>query len=31
VFDTPEQFGAYILAQRANGKKLIEESGFQPR
>jgi tripartite-type tricarboxylate transporter receptor subunit TctC len=31
VFDTPEQFGAYILTQRANGKKLIEESGFQPR
>ena len=31
VFDTPEQFGAYILVQRANGKKLIEESGFQPR
>jgi tripartite-type tricarboxylate transporter receptor subunit TctC len=31
VFDTPEQFGAYILSQRANGKKLIEESGFQAR
>ena len=31
VFDTPEQFGKYILTQRANGKKLIEDSGFQPR
>ena len=31
VFDTPEQFNAYIKAQRANGKKMIEESGFQPR
>ena len=31
VFDTPEQFGEYLKAQRAAGKKLIEESGFQPR
>jgi tripartite-type tricarboxylate transporter receptor subunit TctC len=31
VFDTPEQFGAYLTVQRAAGKKLIEESGFQPR
>lgn len=31
VFDTPEQFGAYINVQRANGRKLIQESGFQPR
>jgi len=31
VFDTPEQFNAYIKTQRANGKKMIEESGFQPR
>jgi tripartite-type tricarboxylate transporter receptor subunit TctC len=31
VFDTPEQFGAYIKLQRANGRKLIQESGFQPR
>jgi len=31
VFDTPDQFGEYLKAQRAAGKKLIEESGFQPR
>jgi tripartite-type tricarboxylate transporter receptor subunit TctC len=31
VFDTPEQFGAYIKVQRANGRKLIQESGFPPR
>ena len=31
VFDTPEQFGEYLEAQRITGKKLIEESGFQPR
>jgi len=31
VFDTPEQFGEYLKVQRANGKKLIQESGFQPR
>lgn len=31
VFDTPEQFGEYLKAQRITGKKLIEESGFQPR
>ena len=28
VFDTPEQFNAYIKAQRANGKKIIEEVRF---
>ena len=31
VFDTPEHFGAYLKVQRANGKRLIQESGFQPR
>lgn len=31
VFDTPEQFGAYIKVQRENGRKLVRESGFQPR
>lgn len=31
VFDTPEQFGAYLVQQRTNGEKLIRESGFQPR
>ncbi len=31
VFDTPEQFGAYIKSQRANGKRMIQDSGFQPR
>src|SRR6476469_377022 len=31
VFDTPEQFGEYLKTQRAAGKKLIEDSGFQPR
>jgi tripartite-type tricarboxylate transporter receptor subunit TctC len=31
VFDTPDQFGEYLKAQRAAGKKLIEESSFQPR
>ena len=31
VFDTPEHFGVYLKAQRAAGKKMIEESGFQPR
>src|SRR5260221_993997 len=31
VFDTPGQFGAYLTAQRVAGKKMIEESGFQPR
>jgi tripartite-type tricarboxylate transporter receptor subunit TctC len=31
VFDTPQQFGAYIKAQRENGRKLVRESGFQPR
>src|SRR4051812_10533931 len=31
VFDTPEQFGEYLKAQRAAGKKMVEESGYQPR
>jgi tripartite-type tricarboxylate transporter receptor subunit TctC len=31
VFDTPGHFGEYLKAQRAAGKKMIEESGFQPR
>jgi tripartite-type tricarboxylate transporter receptor subunit TctC len=31
IFDTSEQFGNYIKAQRTNSEKLIRESGFQPR
>jgi tripartite-type tricarboxylate transporter receptor subunit TctC len=31
VFDTPLEFARYLILQRANGRKLIEESGFQPR
>jgi tripartite-type tricarboxylate transporter receptor subunit TctC len=31
VFDTPAHFTAYLKRQRENGRKLIEESGFQPR
>jgi len=31
VFDTPEHFAQYLKEQRANGEKLIRESGFQPR
>ncbi len=31
VFDTPGEFGAYLAAQRAAGKKMIEDAGFQPR
>jgi tripartite-type tricarboxylate transporter receptor subunit TctC len=31
IFDTPEHLGEYLKAQRANGEKLIRESGFQPR
>jgi tripartite-type tricarboxylate transporter receptor subunit TctC len=31
VFDTPEHFGRYLAAQRANSAKLIRESGFQQR
>ena len=31
VFDTPEQFGAYIRAQRASAAKSIKDAGFQPR
>lgn len=31
IFDTPEQFGAYIKEQRTKSEKLIRESGFQPR
>jgi len=31
IFDRPEEFGRYLTIQRANGRKLIEESRFQPR
>jgi len=31
VFDSPEQFAEYLKIQRENGRKLIQESGFQPR
>jgi tripartite-type tricarboxylate transporter receptor subunit TctC len=31
VFDTPEHFGEYLRVQRENGRKLIQESGYQPR
>ena len=31
VFDTPEHFAEYLKEQRSNGRKLIQESGFQPR
>ena len=31
VFDTPEHLAQYLRQQRANGAKLIRESGFQPR
>ena len=31
VFDTPEHLAAYLKEQRANGAKLIRDSGFQPR
>ena len=31
VFDTTEHFAAYLKDQRDNGRKLISESGFQPR
>jgi tripartite-type tricarboxylate transporter receptor subunit TctC len=31
IFDTPEHLGEYLKAQRANGEKLIRDSGFQPR
>jgi len=31
VFDTPEHLASYLKEQRANGEKLIRESGFQPR
>jgi tripartite-type tricarboxylate transporter receptor subunit TctC len=31
VFDTPEQFGAYIRQQRTSSEKMIRESGYQPR
>jgi tripartite-type tricarboxylate transporter receptor subunit TctC len=30
VFDTPEHLAAYLKEQRANGARLIKESGFQP-
>ena len=31
VFDTTEHFAAYLKVQRDNGRKLIQESGYQPR
>jgi tripartite-type tricarboxylate transporter receptor subunit TctC len=31
VFDTPGHFADYLKVQRDNGRKLIQESGFQPR
>ena len=31
VFDSTEHFAEYLKAQRENGRKLIRESGFQPR
>jgi tripartite-type tricarboxylate transporter receptor subunit TctC len=31
VFDTPTEFAQYIKLQRENGRKLIADSGFQPR
>jgi tripartite-type tricarboxylate transporter receptor subunit TctC len=31
VFDTPEQFGQYLKAQRASSERLIRESGFELR
>jgi tripartite-type tricarboxylate transporter receptor subunit TctC len=31
VFDTPEHLAQYLEEQRANGARLIRESGFQPR
>lgn len=31
VFDTPEHLAQYLEQQRANGRKLIQESGFEPR
>jgi tripartite-type tricarboxylate transporter receptor subunit TctC len=31
VFDTPEHFADYLKLQRENGRRLISESGFQPR
>src|SRR5258707_12613586 len=31
VFDTPGHFAEYLKVQRDNGRKLIQESGFQPR
>jgi hypothetical protein len=31
VFDAPEHLARYLAQQRANGAKLIRESGFKPR
>jgi tripartite-type tricarboxylate transporter receptor subunit TctC len=31
VFDTPQQFGNYLREQRESGKRMIQESGFEPR
>src|SRR5262245_65087117 len=31
IFDTPEQFARYLVEQRTNSARLIQESGFQAR
>lgn len=31
VFDTSQHFAEYLKIQRDNGRKLVQESGFQPR
>lgn len=31
VFDTPDHLADYLKQQRANGAKLIRDSGFEPR
>jgi tripartite-type tricarboxylate transporter receptor subunit TctC len=31
VFDTPDHLARYLDEQRANGAKLIRDSGFEPR
>ena len=31
VFDTSQHFAEYLKTQRDNGRKLVQESGFQPR
>jgi tripartite-type tricarboxylate transporter receptor subunit TctC len=31
VFDTSQHFAEYLMTQRDDGRKLVQESGFQPR